>query len=309
MDYLSDTLSALQGKLQNSMTNQKLSKKIDLRDVQEGKCDDLAAKTVKCIAQVITEKIGIALDKEIPSCRRWNENEQSSDRSSFLNLLKNILNNDIAIIHSILVMSYHNLLNSQISQRLIPKYTSCIFKIRRISGQGALQLQLDTRDFEKTILDLPNIGLHDDDDHNDQNMITSKLNIHPNQNKNVRIPNAFKNNTSKQVNRVQALLKTINTPYSQTRLDDIATFFKDVSEKRGSSQDLSKICEIKGLSKKEIQSVIQTYNRMVPSNTQIRPLINTQNNKATDDIGNIANVLINRLTSSTRLGIVQRIRE
>jgi len=115
LDYLSDTLSALQGKLKNSMTNEKLSKKIDLKDVQEGKCDDLAANTVKAISQVITEKIGIVLDKEIPSCRRWNENEQSGDRSSFLASLKTILNHDIAIVHEVLVMSYHSLLNSQMS--------------------------------------------------------------------------------------------------------------------------------------------------------------------------------------------------
>lgn len=272
LDYLSDTLSALQGKLKNSMINERYAKKIDLKDIQEGKCDDLAANTVKAISQVITEKIGIVLDKEIPSCRKWNENEQSSDRSSFLLSLKTILNHDIAIVHEILVMAYHSLLNSQMSQRLIPKYTSCIFnRIKRISGSGALQLQLDTRDFEKTVLNLPNIGLTDD-----YKIIIQQ---HPNQGKTIRIPNAFTNNTKKQCNRIQALLKTINTPYSQQRLDDIATFFKDVSDKKGNAQDLSKICEIKGLSKREVQSVVHTYNRMIPTNTQSRPLISTQNNR------------------------------
>jgi len=333
LDYLSDTLSALQGKLRQSMLEsqhdsnnhvvdeerskkaERLANKIDLSDIQEGKCDDLAANTVKCIAQVITERIGVQLDREIASCRKWNEEEQSSDRSSFVNTLKETLTNDIGVVHSLLVIAYHNLLNSQMSQRLIPKYTSCVFtRIRRISSQGALQLQLDTREFEKALLNLPMIAMtdhHRNDDGGDMKdsgaeqhiEVLTKMNIHPNQNKTIRVPNAYKASTSKQVNRIQTLLKTINTPYSPTRLDDIATFFKDVSDKRGSHLDLNKICEIKGLRKQEIQAVLATYNRMVPVNQQSKPLIvqSNHNKNNPEDIFNIPLGLLNRMTSGTNV--------
>ena len=294
LDYLSDTLSALQGKLKNSMaSNEKLAKKIDLKDIEEGKCDDLAAKTVKCIAQMITQRIGFVLDKEVSQCRNWNDHDQSAERSSFLMSMKNILNNDIAIIHEILVLTYHSLLNSQMSQRLIPRYTASIFGIRRISGSGGLSLQLDTREFEKTLLDLPMIGL----DADSPSEATKDLNIHPNLNKTIRVPNAFKNNTSKQVNRIQALLKTIVVNYPPDSINSIATFFKDVSN-NGNYQDLTKICEIKGLTKKDVQSVVATYNRIIPENKQSTPLIRTEKNQDSD-IGNFAFGLMRSLTSNT----------
>merc|ERR1712154_372747 len=118
MDYLSDTLTALQSKLVQSMSDNKLSKKIDLKDIQEGKSDDLAAKTVKCIAQMITQKIGYVLDKEVIGSRRWNDSEQSTERSSFLLSIKNILNRNVAVVHEILSLSYHSLLNSQMPKRV-----------------------------------------------------------------------------------------------------------------------------------------------------------------------------------------------
>eukprot|EP01083_Nonionella_stella_P201914 738169_1 len=288
LDYLSDTLQALQGKLRNSMTDDSLANKIELKDIEEGKSDDLAAKTVKCIAQMITQKIGFVLDREVLNCRRWNEMDQSAERSSFLISLKKILNADIAIVHEVLVLGYHSLFNSQMSQRLIPRYIASIFRIKRMSMEGALQLQLDTRDFEKTMLNLPTIGLSEETS-------CATLNIHPNLDKTIRVPNAFKNSTSKQINRIQILLKTISSNYSSDHVYEIAIFFKDVSN-NGNHNDLAKICEIKGLQKNEIQTVVTAYNRTVPIKKQSKPLINTQNMK-NDDLGNIALGLMNRFTS------------
>lgn len=233
----------------------------------------------------------VVLQCQVVQCRKWNDVDQSSERSAFLQSLKAILNRDVAIVHSILVLSHHNLFNSQMSQRLIPRYITSVFRIKRVSAEGALQLQLDTRGFEKAMLDLPVIGMDDAA----ENEVVRDMNFRPNQGKQVRVSSAYRNITSKQVAKIQSLLKTIVVNYTSDTIGTIATFYRDVSH-NGSHHDLNKICEIKGLQRKDIQTVIQIYNRIVPSNKQGKALIPKQNAES-DSISDIVGIF-SRINSS-----------
>merc|ERR1719391_1708974 len=106
--------------------------------------------------------------------------------------------------------------------------------------------------------------------------VAARLSLVPNASKVVRVSGAYKKSTSKQCARIQALLKTLASAKGFQDEGAVATFFRDVSN-NGSQHDLARICEINGLQKREVQSVLSIYNRMVPVAKQAKQLIPSSN--------------------------------
>lgn len=247
-EYVAETLEGLETKVKRTLGDE-YSEKVNLSDVKEENYEELCIKGLQNAIAFFMQAVEPDLNR-LPSNRSWDTLEEAGEESLFVKKLREACRL-VTIAHDLVSDNYRGFFDNNISKSILHAVIVAIFRIKRINTFGARQLQIDLQAIKKILLELPTLSSGE------------KL----------RVSNTFKKYINKEIQRLEALVKTVGTPK-----EGLIQIFQDLLPK-GNYQDLSRICEMQGLPAKERQLVISKYNNIVPSAEQNSPVIPAATNE------------------------------
>jgi len=248
-EYVAETLEGLETKIKTTLGDG-YSDKVNLADVKEENYEEICIKGLQNAIAFVMQAVETDLNR-LPTQRNWDTLEELGDQSPFVKKLQEICERLVTIAHDLVSDNYRAFFDNNISKSILHAVIVAIFKIKRINTHGARQLQIDLQVIKKVLLNLPTLSSGE------------KL----------RVSNTFKKYINKEIAKLEALVKTVGTPK-----DNLIDIFQTLLPK-GSFQDLSRICEMQGLSSKERQTIISRYNNVLSSADQNAPIIPESNSE------------------------------
>mmetsp|Transcript_27711 Transcript_27711/g.53901 ORF Transcript_27711/g.53901 Transcript_27711/m.53901 type:complete len:809 (-) Transcript_27711:186-2612(-) len=198
----------------------------------------LANTAVDAIVKGFNFRLGKCL--QIMAKINWGQWEQVGDQSEYVTQINSMLSQYAPMVCKMLGDKYHLYFCNRLAQTCIPLYEEAIFKCRRVNTLGAQQLALDSHALKSVFLSVPNLR-------------GDKISE--------RRTRAFRRIVDREMGKVVAIVKTLASP-----LDCLIATFKTLMPKGQESthsETLTKVLYLKGLAKKEMQALVDSYNANV----------------------------------------------
>jgi len=247
-EYVAETLEGLETKIKNTLGDS-YSEKVNLADVKEEHYEEICIKGLQNAIAFLMQAVQPDLNR-LATQRNWDVLEEVGEESLFVKKLQEICDHLVTIAHDLVSDNYRAFFDNNISKSILHAVIVAIFRIKRINTFGARQLQIDLQVIKKILLNLPTLSSGE---------------------KKLRVSSTFKKYISKEITKLEALVKTVGTPK-----DGLIDIFQSLLPK-GNYQDLSRICEMQGLPSKERQLLIGNYNNIVSASDQTAPIIPESN--------------------------------
>uniref|UniRef100_A0A6A7G204 Vacuolar protein sorting-associated protein 53 homolog n=1 Tax=Hirondellea gigas TaxID=1518452 RepID=A0A6A7G204_9CRUS len=242
-EYMGETLPSLEASIQKLIADD-FQESIDFSE-EIGQFQNLINRAI----QVTVSAIVAALAKPLTAMSKlpWATFESTGDRSDYVTELNNIFIHDVSIVSALLSKDYHTFFCSELARAFVPVFIESVYRCRRINELATQQLLLDAHTIKTILQAVPSMGLPD-----------------PNR----RIPTSYTKFVTKEVSRVQNLLKvlTSNEPVQTFHL-----FFP-----QGHPDDLRSVLELKGWRKSEQQIALQDYAKLVDPQKLNNPMATAQ---------------------------------
>eukprot|EP00656_Telonema_subtile_P028044 TRINITY_DN3029_c0_g1_i1.p1 TRINITY_DN3029_c0_g1~~TRINITY_DN3029_c0_g1_i1.p1 ORF type:complete len:344 (-),score=59.14 TRINITY_DN3029_c0_g1_i1:67-1098(-) len=163
----------------------------------------------------------------------WGMIKEVGDHSSYIDEISEVLHSNVPKFAQNLVPAFFNMFCNKFIEQFIPTYIDTIFACKNVDVIAVQQLLLDTGALRGLLLKIPEMG-----DASASNMFT-KL-------------------TNRDMSKVEDLLKTLMSD-KDSMVEVFLTFVKD-----GTAEDFQRVCELKGLKKVEVDTLIQVLQRRLP---------------------------------------------
>lgn len=245
-EYCIDIIKGLEDSIRKTIDDV-FKEHINMSDEQE-QFSILANNAIKNLVEVEAARAGriFAAFSRSPN---WGTLEAVLDHSDYVNQLSALVADVVPTVSALVSDSYHNLFCTQFANAIIPKYTENIFKIKRLNETGAQQLSLDAHQIKSLLATMPTLTLADDDRNPRKAKAASRI---------------FTRVVTTEMGKVEALLKVLLSPH-----DKLITSFKALVQSQKPYDDLSKIMNLRGFTKREQTSMIDSYNASVPVKDRI----------------------------------------
>ena len=221
-EYCSETIDALQ-ELITEQISEIFKGKIDMSSVQDS-FNETLARAIQILAAGLESRIESSL-KEI-SNTSWGSVELVGEESDYVRSMHKEIESFVDIVRELIPASYFKNFCDKFSYVIINSFMSALSRIKRISESGTQQLLLDVYNLKTLILKLAVIG---------QNPA----------------PAMYTKTVSKEFARIEVLLKLVGTP-SELLPDMFMSTWTS-----GTSNDLQLIMDMKGLPKKDQNSILE----------------------------------------------------
>mmetsp|Transcript_6744 Transcript_6744/g.18881 ORF Transcript_6744/g.18881 Transcript_6744/m.18881 type:complete len:738 (-) Transcript_6744:326-2539(-) len=163
--------------------------------------------------------------------KAWDKTESVGDQSDYVNTITTVLNESGRILSSKLSDNNYQFFCEKLAKSFIGRFNDTILRCRRVSEMAAQQMLLDTQAIRAVLLDLPVLE------------------------QSAAAPGSYTKFVSHEMGRAEKLLK-IAGAMQEALLDSFATLMPD-----GTSAEFSAVLDIKGLTKAEKQSLMESYER------------------------------------------------
>jgi len=236
-EYCAETIKQLEESIKR-LIDEDVGKTVDMTSNQED-FQKVLTKAVRILVGGLETKMELPLSNMIKM--PWITWDSVGDQSEYVNIINFNINETVPIYREWLSPLYFRFFCDKFANAFIPKFISAIYKCKRISQVGASQLLLDAQAIKKCLLELPNVKL--------QNATA--------------ISSSYTKFVNQEMKKAEMILKVILGP-DLAILENYYAFVNTT----GSSADLQKIMELKGLKRAEMQVYLDKYNKDPSTQTQ-----------------------------------------
>jgi len=204
-----------------------------------------------------------------------------------------IIKDTMPIIHQSLSPRYVPLFCNQFAAMFIPRYVESIYRCKRIGEMGAQQMSLDAHSLKSTLLALPTLT-RKDGEQTEETMVGDDGHVKKPAKANIA-SKSYTRYVNTEMSKAEALLKTLVSPTERLILTFKALLPKNTTD------DLYRICTLRGMTKKEIQSAVDVYNASVGVEDQVK--LNTSTASGERGSGSAGSALSGLTQVSQGLGL------
>jgi len=240
-----DTIPGIEEAIK-SVVDSKYSEQVDFGDEQT-LFAALVNNAVETVVRGFTFRLGriLTMMNKIP----WDKMESTGDQSEYVNQINSMLSQYIPPVSKLLSDAYHLFFCNQLAKACIPLYEEHIFKCKRINEYGAQQLALDSQTIKAIFLSIPKLR-------GDKKLSERRT-------------RAFNRIVEREIKRVTAIVKTLASP-TDCLIARFQTLMPKTTDSSSASEILTKVLYLKGLNKKEMQALVDSYNASVEAKDQIQ---------------------------------------
>ncbi|KAK8998088.1 hypothetical protein V6N11_012620 [Hibiscus sabdariffa] len=208
---------------------------VDMSEVQ----DEFSAVITKSLVTLV-HGLETKFDVEMAAMTRvpWGTLESVGDQSGYVNGINMILSSSIPALGSLLSPIYFQFFLDKLASSVGPRFYMNIFKCKQISETGAQQMLLDTQAVKTILLEIPSLARQ-----------TSGA-------------AGYSKFVSREMSKAEALLKVILSP-----VDSVADTYRALLPE-GTPMEFQRILELKGLKKSDQQSILDDFNKGLPTISQ-----------------------------------------
>ncbi|KAJ6255075.1 vacuolar protein sorting-associated protein [Anaeramoeba flamelloides] len=227
--------------------NEKYKNKIEIDQTL-----DHFIKTINRSVAILVAGIETKLEPFIIEMKntKWFSMTIMGDQSNFVTQIGSVISEIIPLISHYLSDNYFKFFCNKLINDFVPRFSNCIYQLRKIQGVGGSQLLMDMQLVKQILINIPSLR-------------------RTHKGEKFRIFRTYEKYINKELAKVEIALKV-----SMVSKDDIVNTYLNMTQKNGSEEDLVKILEMSGLNKSTRQSKLLDYQKL------FKILINENSNKS-----------------------------
>ncbi|KAJ3448499.1 vacuolar sorting protein [Anaeramoeba flamelloides] len=204
----------------------------------EGTLDSFI-KTINQSAAILVAGIETKLEPFLIEMKntQWFAITAMGDQSNFVTQIGSIINQLIPLISHYLSDNYFRFFCNKLINNFVPRFSNCIYQLRKIQGVGGSQLLMDMQLVKRILSNAPTLRIT----RNDQKF---------------KVPRGYDRYVNKELAKVEIALKVSMVPK-----EEIVNTYINMTQLECNEEDFRKILEMSGLNKSNRQNKIDDFQK------------------------------------------------